>query len=115
MADLRIRKAESRFGPRFGPLWSIPREALPSWARLESTPTDPGLDPRKQNHYLFTVQPVMLARLSPALCSVFHTPLSDARFRILLAVPLFPPCLPSHLLLPSCCSCFFLFFFFSFF
>src|SRR3546814_10020322 len=38
MAYLRIRKAESRFGPRFGPLWSIRREALPSWARLESTP-----------------------------------------------------------------------------
>src|SRR3546814_10744378 len=57
MAYLRIRKAESRFGPRFGPLWSIRREALPSWARLESTPTDPGLDPRKQNHYLVTGQP----------------------------------------------------------
>src|SRR3546814_11555943 len=97
MADLRIRKAESRFGPRFGPLWSIRREALPSWARLESTPTDPGLDPRKQNHYLFTGQPVMLGRLWPDLWSDFDTAVEAGRFGIRGDVRLCRPCRPSRI------------------
>lgn len=82
MAYLRIRKAESRFGDRFGPLWDIRRKALPTWARLESTPTDPGLSPLKQNHYLATGQPVMLGHVWPDLWSDFDTAVAEGRFGI---------------------------------
>src|SRR3546814_15078317 len=72
MAYLRIRNAESRFGPRFGPLWTILLEALPSWSRLYSTPSAPALAPRPPHPFLFSVHPFLLCPLFPFLFSSFH-------------------------------------------
>lgn len=56
-----------------GPIWQARRDSLPSWARLESNPTDPGLSPIKQNHYLDTGQTVMMGHVWPALWSDLDT------------------------------------------
>jgi hypothetical protein len=58
MAYGRLKKAEERFGAAgaaaTGPLWEARRRLLPAYLRLESSPTDPGLVPAKQNFYLTT-------------------------------------------------------------
>ncbi len=51
------------------PIWEARAASLPGWARLESNPTDPGLSPVKQNHYLTTGQTVMMGHYWPALWS----------------------------------------------
>lgn len=66
MAYNRIRKAESRFGHRFGVLWDARRRDLPRYLRLEDSPSDPGLSPDKQNLYLETGVPAMMHREYPA-------------------------------------------------
>lgn len=57
----RIRKAEARFNRTFPLLWETRQRDLPSWLRLEDNPTDPGLVSVKQNWYLETGEPIMLA------------------------------------------------------
>jgi hypothetical protein len=61
----RIRKAEARFNRTFPLLWETRKKDLPDYMRLEDCPTDPGLAPVKQNHYLQTGCPVMLHREWP--------------------------------------------------
>jgi len=61
----RIRKAEARFSRSFPLLWDVRRRDLAEYLRLEDCPTDPGLSPEKQNHYLETGCPVMLHREYP--------------------------------------------------
>lgn len=57
----RIKKAEARFGRTFDLLWETRQKDLPSYLRLEDNPTDPGLVPVKQNWYLETGEPIMMA------------------------------------------------------
>jgi hypothetical protein len=56
----RIRKAESKFGPRFELLWETRRKDLPEALRLEDNPGDPGLAPVKQNLFRETGQVPMM-------------------------------------------------------
>ena len=58
----RIRRAEERWGDRFGVFWEARRSNQPEYLRLEDCPLDPGVVPRKQNHYLLTGQPIMMDR-----------------------------------------------------
>lgn len=71
MAYLRLRKAEERFGQRFEILWEAREDALPPWARLECTSRDPGLVPRKQNHYRETGEVIMMGHVWPEYWSSF--------------------------------------------
>lgn len=71
MAYLRLRRAEERFGGRFGLLWEARAAALPDWARLECTPGDPGLKPAKQNHYRETGEVIMMGHVWPKYWSSF--------------------------------------------
>lgn len=71
MAYQRIKKAEARFGDRFQLLWDARAAALPDWARLESTPRDPGLCSRKQNHYRETGEVIMMGHVWPRYWSSF--------------------------------------------
>ena len=57
----RIRWAEKRWGERFRLQWAARREALPEYLRLEDNPDDPGVAPAKQNQYLETGVPPMMA------------------------------------------------------
>jgi hypothetical protein len=57
----RIKKAEARFGRKFDLLWETRQKDLPFYLRLEDNPNDPGLVPVKQNWYLETGHPIMLA------------------------------------------------------
>lgn len=56
----RIRHGERAMGERLDVFWGIRRDALPAHLRLEDNPTDPGLVPEKQNHYLRTGQVIMM-------------------------------------------------------
>lgn len=70
MAYDRLRKAESRFGPRFDLLWEARRD-LPDELRMECNPHDPGVSPLKQNHYLKTGEIPSLSREWPDMhCSL---------------------------------------------
>lgn len=80
MAYNRIRKAESRFGDRFETLWEARRVALPTWARLEDTPNDPGMVVAKQEHYLHTGQPIMMGHVWPEYWSDFDQKVEDGGF-----------------------------------
>jgi hypothetical protein len=82
MAYYRIRKAESRFGDRFGILWTARRDNLPEWARLEDMPNDPGMVPEKQEHYLHTGQPIMMGRLWPKYWSDFEDMVEEGAFGV---------------------------------
>lgn len=58
----RIRLAESHWpNEDFTWLWEARQKHLPNHLRLEDNPTDPGLNPDKQNHYLLTGRPVMMS------------------------------------------------------
>lgn len=61
----RIRRAEERWGDRFGVFWDARKAALPAHLRLEDTPADLGVVPAKQNHYRLTGQPIMMDREHP--------------------------------------------------
>jgi hypothetical protein len=67
----RIRLAEKRWGklPLF---WEARRRYLPAALRLEDNPADCGLKPKKQNHYLTTGQPVMMASDWPCFANAFE-------------------------------------------
>lgn len=71
MAYNRIKKAEARFGDRFGVLWASRRRVLPAPLRLEANILDPGLVPVKQNHYRLTGEPIMLYHRWPDMKSEF--------------------------------------------
>lgn len=58
----RIRRAEDRWGKRFDLFWEARRSNLPPHLRLEDQPLDPGVVPRKQNHYRLSGQPIMMNR-----------------------------------------------------
>lgn len=76
----RIRKAEDRFGvsPLFEILWAARAKTLPDHLRLECSPSDPGLVPAKQNHYLETGEPVMLGHMFPDMRSSFDEAVAAA-------------------------------------
>lgn len=77
MLHNRIRKAEERFGDRFGVLWDARRHALPSRLRVEDTPGDPGIVPLKQNWFLRTGRPVTIGIDYPDLYSEFDRRVDD--------------------------------------
>ncbi len=79
MAYLRLRKAESRFGDRFGLLWDA-RTQLPDYLRLEKTPGDPGLVPVKQNWYRNTGQVPMMSRDYPDMVNWFDSAVAAGVF-----------------------------------
>lgn len=56
----RIRRAEGRWGERFGVFWEARKKYLPDRLRLEKCPLDKGVTPEKQNHYRLTGQPIMM-------------------------------------------------------
>ena len=58
----RIRWAEERWGRSlFKVQWEARKAALPEYLRLEDNPDDPGVAPAKQNQYLETGVPPMMA------------------------------------------------------
>lgn len=58
----RIRGAEKNWPEEdFSWLWEARRKQIPAHLRLEDNPTDPGLSPDKQNHYLTTGRPIMMS------------------------------------------------------
>jgi hypothetical protein len=61
-------------------MWRARRDSLPGYLRLEDNPTDPGLSPPKQNHYLHTGQTVMLGHEDPALWGDFDTAVAAGDF-----------------------------------
>jgi hypothetical protein len=58
----RIKKMESIWGAEkdFTLFWDARKVNLPNYLRLEDNPSDPGLAPDKQNHYLQTGQVIMM-------------------------------------------------------
>jgi hypothetical protein len=60
MLVLRIQRAERAWGERFQDFWAARQQYLPRPLRWEDNPNDPGLTPRKQNHYLHTGQVIMM-------------------------------------------------------
>ena len=60
----RIQAAESRWlgDIDLGIFWDARRACLPANLRLEDNPSDVGVKPRKQNHYLNTGQVIMMER-----------------------------------------------------
>lgn len=80
MAYERIRHAERLWGNRFDVLWEARAAYLPSWARLEDNPHDPGLSPVKQNHYLQTGQTVMMGHMFPEYWSEFDDKVATGWF-----------------------------------
>lgn len=74
MLELRLLQSETAWGDAVYDLWELRRRALPVGLRREANPADPGLVPMKQNHYLFTGQPVMMDRDWPC----FKNDLNDA-------------------------------------
>lgn len=58
----RIRWAEEKWGESLTGFWDIRQRCLPDYLRLEATPRDPGVCPRKQNHYRDTGEPIMMHR-----------------------------------------------------
>ena len=57
----RIKYAEQEWGTEEGEIfWKMRKECLPKALRLEDNPKDLGLCSEKQNHYLYTGQPVMM-------------------------------------------------------
>jgi hypothetical protein len=81
----RIKKAETRMGRKLDLLWEIRQNTLPSWARVEDNPLDPGLSPIKQNCYRETGQIPYLWRvfddMQPAdFESVRHAPRKDPKW-----------------------------------
>ena len=79
MSHARLRKAESRFGERFGLLWDA-RAQLPDYLLLEKTPGDPGMVSEKQNHYLSTGEPIMMHREWPDMANGFNTKVEAGGF-----------------------------------
>jgi hypothetical protein len=82
MAYLRLKKAEERFGPQFGTLWRARAAALPSWARLECEPNDPGLVPAKQNQFRETGQIPMMGHVWPRYWSPFDDKVAAGEFGV---------------------------------
>lgn len=68
----RIKKAETRFGRTFDLLWDARKEHLPPGLRLERMPSDPGMVPVKQNHYLETGEVIMMEDQYSDMQSSFH-------------------------------------------
>lgn len=68
----RIRWAEQRWGEPLTQFWEIRKACLPAYLRLEDNPHDPGVCPRKQNHYLSTGQPIMMHREWPCFANDFN-------------------------------------------
>jgi len=60
MLVLRIQRAERAWDERLEVFWEARRQCLPKVLRWEDNPNDPGLTPRKQNHYLNTGQVIMM-------------------------------------------------------
>lgn len=56
----RIKKAENSWNKSFDLFWKAREYNLPEYLRLENCPSDPGLKPIKQNHYLQTGQVIMM-------------------------------------------------------
>lgn len=81
MAYYRLKKAESRFGDRFGLLWDA-RAGLPDYLRLEKTPNDPGLVPVKQNWYRNTGEVPMMSREYADMPSGFDAAVNAGTFGV---------------------------------
>lgn len=57
----RIKKAEEKWPEKkFDTFWAARKEYLPPHLRLEDNPGDPGLSPKKQNHFRTTGQVIMM-------------------------------------------------------
>jgi len=68
----RVKRAEGKFGTRFGVQWDARARHLPDYLLLEKSPGDPGLTARKQNHYLETGEPIMMHREWPDMANSFN-------------------------------------------
>lgn len=73
MAYNRLKKAEARFGNRFGILWEARHRDLPWYLRLEDNDCDPGLTAVKQNHYLETGEVIMMHHEHADMKNEFNT------------------------------------------
>ena len=82
MAYNRIKKAEARFGNRFGLLWKARKLDLPEHLRLEDNPLDPGLVGVKQNHYLETGEVIMLNWDYPDMQNGFNIAASQGAYGV---------------------------------
>jgi hypothetical protein len=60
----RIKYAEEKWGKGWltNQFWQMRRDCLPIHLRQEDNPNDPGLTPRKQNHFRETGKPIMMSR-----------------------------------------------------
>lgn len=76
----RIRRAEARFGRRFGAIWEARRQALPRHLRLEDCPYDPGCVPVKQDHYRLTGEVIMMERDWPCFENSFAAKVAAGAF-----------------------------------
>lgn len=56
----RIKKAEKLWNEKFNIFWECRKECVPKNLLLEFNEKDPGLVPKKQNHYLNTGQVIMM-------------------------------------------------------
>ena len=62
----RIKAAEKAWPEMdFSDFWAARVEYLPPWLRLEEDPTDPGVKPSKQNHFINTGQVIKLDLMHP--------------------------------------------------
>lgn len=70
----RIKKAEEAWGDKkeFSMFWNARRETLSVELRLEDNPSDPGLSPEKQNHYLTTGEVIMMDKEYECFTNTFN-------------------------------------------
>ena len=75
----RIRVGKRALGRSLDVFWDARRARLPKHLRLEDNPADPGLCPKKQNHYRTTGQVIMMDREWPCFQNDFNDAVRKAQ------------------------------------